>query len=353
MRARALRWRCALAWLLPVLLAACGVTPRQGTVAGEMPATGTYDAQRDGAPANPPADLIDRPDAEPRVEPIRSGGPNKPYEVLGQRYTPLAADEPVLETGLASWYGRKFHGRPTASGEIYDMYAMSAAHRTMPIPSYARVRNPANGREIVVRINDRGPFHSTRIIDLSYTAALKLGVLRGVAPVEVQRLTHEDIRTGRWRGETALVLASAPPVASTESSAQAAQPAEPQAEASVTTVSPALAAVPAPAPPPLSAAELGLASARATAGSAARASTVAAPGFWVQLGAFRQRQSAFDLRQQLMRELAWLEPWLAIFDDSAIFRVQAGPFASRTEAHSAAERLRAATVLQPLIVQRR
>ena len=219
------------------------------------------------------------------------------------------------------------------------MYAMSAAHRTMPIPSYARVRNPANGREIVVRINDRGPFHSTRIIDLSYTAALKLGVLRGVAPVEVQRLTHEDIRTGRWRGETALVLASAPPATPAESSAQAAQPAEPQPEASVTTVSPAPAAV--PAPPPASAAEPGPASARATAGTAARASTVAAPGFWVQLGAFRQRQSAFDLRQQLMRELAWLEPWLAIFDDNAIFRVQAGPFASRTEAHSAAERLRA------------
>ena len=217
MRARALRWRTALAWLLPALLAACSVAPRQGTVAGERPSAGTNDVQRDGAPANPPPDLIDRPDAEPRVEAIRSGGPNKPYEVLGQRYTPLAADEPVLETGLASWYGRKFHGRSTASGEIYDMYAMSAAHRTMPIPSYARVRNPANGREIVVRINDRGPFHSDRVIDLSYTAALKLGVLRGVAPVEVQRLTHEDIRTGRWRGDTALALASAVPVPSSAS----------------------------------------------------------------------------------------------------------------------------------------
>jgi rare lipoprotein A (peptidoglycan hydrolase) len=120
------------------------------------------------------------PDAQPRIEPLRVGGPNKPYEVLGQAYEPMRTDQPLRERGLASWYGRKFHGRPTASGETYDMYAMTAAHRTMPIPSYARVRNPANGREVVVRINDRGPFHPERVVDLSYTAALKLGVLGGV-----------------------------------------------------------------------------------------------------------------------------------------------------------------------------
>jgi rare lipoprotein A len=353
--ARALRWRTAPAWLLPALLAACSVAPRMGTVAGEMPSTGTSDAQRDGAPANPPPDLIDRPDAEPRVESIRSGGPNKPYEVLGQRYTPLATDEPVLETGLASWYGRKFHGRPTASGEIYDMYAMSAAHRTMPIPSYARVRNPANGREIVVRINDRGPFHSARVIDLSYTAALKLGVLRGVAPVEVQRLTHEDIRTGRWRGETALVLAAAPPATAAEAAAQTARPVAPLADASTAAARPASAPMRELAPAMASAADPEPTAQPAgtdAAGATVRAPIVAAPGFWVQLGAFRQRQGAFDLHQQLMRELAWLEPWLAVFDDSAVFRVQAGPFASRAEAHSAAERIRAAAALQPLIVQR-
>ena len=149
---------------------------------------------RDGPPDVPPPNLAQRPDAQPRVEPIRSGGPNKPYEVLGRRYEPLTRDVPLSETGLASWYGRKFHGRPTASGEPYDMYAMTAAHKTMPIPSYARVRNPANGREIVVRINDRGPFADGRVIDLSYTAAVKLGVLNGVAPVEVRRITHEEIR---------------------------------------------------------------------------------------------------------------------------------------------------------------
>jgi rare lipoprotein A len=155
--------------------------------------------ERDGAHTTTPADLHLVPDAEPRVELPRSGGPNKPYEVLGQSYVPLTGDPALAEQGLASWYGAKFHGRPTASGEVYDMYSMSAAHRTMPLPSYARVRNPANGREVVVRINDRGPFHAERVIDLSYTAALKLGLLGGVAPVQVERITTEAIRNGSWR----------------------------------------------------------------------------------------------------------------------------------------------------------
>ncbi len=155
----------------------------------------------DGPPTTPPPDLAQRPDAEPRVEPIRVGGPNKPYEVLGRRYEPLTGDVPLQQSGLASWYGRKFHGRPTASGEPYDMHAMTAAHKTMPIPSYARVRNPANGREIVVRINDRGPFADGRIIDLSYAAAARLGVLAGVAPVELRRITHAEIRAAQALAE--------------------------------------------------------------------------------------------------------------------------------------------------------
>jgi rare lipoprotein A len=146
-----------------------------------------------------PADLMQVPDAQPRVEALRRGGPNKPYAVLGRSYTPLTSDEEVRETGLASWYGGKFHGMPTASGEVYDMYAMTAAHPTMPIPSYARVRNPANGREVVVRVNDRGPFTKDRIIDLSLAAAVRLGVSHAVSPVEVERLTHDDIRSGRWQ----------------------------------------------------------------------------------------------------------------------------------------------------------
>jgi rare lipoprotein A len=168
-----------------------------------LAACATRAPQTDGPEARPPPGLDRVPDAVPRVEPLRSGGPNKPYAVGGRRYVPLTADLPLRETGLASWYGRKFHGRPTANGERYDMYAMTAAHPTMPLPSYATVRNPANGRQVVVRVNDRGPFVAGRIIDLSYTAALRLGVLGGVVPVEVERLTHDDIRSGRWQGALA------------------------------------------------------------------------------------------------------------------------------------------------------
>ncbi|MFZ4651839.1 MAG: septal ring lytic transglycosylase RlpA family protein [Rubrivivax sp.] len=153
----------------------------------------------DGLPASMPSGLERTPDALPRVEPIREGGPNKPYTIEGRTYVPITTDRPLRERGGASWYGRKYHGNPTASGEPYDMFAMTAAHPTMPIPSFARVRNPANGREVIVRINDRGPFVPGRVIDLSYTAALKLDVHRGVAPVEVERLTFEQIRSGAWR----------------------------------------------------------------------------------------------------------------------------------------------------------
>jgi rare lipoprotein A len=153
----------------------------------------------DGLPDSIPRNLERTPDAVPRVEPIRSGGPNKPYEVGGRLYVPLTTDRPLREVGGASWYGRKYHGRPTASGEVYDMFAMTAAHPTMPIPSFARVRNPANGRQVIVRVNDRGPFVPGRVIDLSYTAALRLDVHRAVTSVEVERLTFEQIRRGNWR----------------------------------------------------------------------------------------------------------------------------------------------------------
>lgn len=164
----------------------------------------TRPADRDGPHPDTPPHLERVPDAQPRVEPIRVGGPNKPYVVAGRRYVPMTGDAPLREQGLASWYGRKFHGRPTSSGERYDMFAMTAAHPTMPIPSYARVRNPANGREVLVRVNDRGPFVPGRIIDLSYTAALKLGVLANVAPVVVERLTFDHIRSGRWQRDAAV-----------------------------------------------------------------------------------------------------------------------------------------------------
>ncbi len=143
----------------------------------------------------------------PRVERIAKGAPNAPYEVRGESYDPARSDVPIVQTGIASWYGKPFHGRRTASGEIYDMHAMTAAHKTMPLPSYARVRNPANGREIIVRINDRGPFKPGRIIDLSHAAAKRLRI-SGLAAVEVTRLTHDAIRSGAWQRPAAKTVAS-------------------------------------------------------------------------------------------------------------------------------------------------
>jgi rare lipoprotein A len=201
------RWQGAPAALLPPLSWALLLAL---LLAGGCASQRTADA--DGPPDAPPPGLAQRPDAEPRIEPVRLGGPNKPYEALGRRYEPMTQDLPLKQTGGASWYGRKFHGKPTASGEPYDMYAMTAAHKTMPIPSYARVRNPANGREVVVRINDRGPFAEGRVIDLSYTAALKLGVLAGVAPVEVRRITHAEIRAAQLMGEAGATQTAALPM---------------------------------------------------------------------------------------------------------------------------------------------
>jgi rare lipoprotein A len=151
------------------------------------------------APAPPPKPAPPAPPvaAKPRVERLHSGPPNHEYDSHGQHYVPEKTDVPMVETGLASWYGAPFHGRRTATGERYDMNAMTAAHKTMPLPSYALVRNPANGRQVVVKVNDRGPFVKGRIIDLSRAAARRLRI-SGVAQVEVRRLTHDEIRSGAW-----------------------------------------------------------------------------------------------------------------------------------------------------------
>ena len=326
---RAARYRtparglAAAACVLLALLAGCGSAPRSGT----PPAY-----ERDGALPNPPADLDRVPDAEPRVEPIRSGGANKPYEIDGRRYVPATVDAPIAERGLASWYGRKFHGRMTSNGERYDMYAMTAAHPTMPLPSYARVRNPANGREVIVRVNDRGPFHPGRVIDLSYTAALRLGLLRGVGIVEVERITNDDIRTGAWRrGSDATETTLARAAVEAPVAAAPVVPVPASDESKTDGAAPATTADAAPAAPVASA---------------------AAAGFWVQLGAFRQRDGALSFRRRVAAELDWIAPLLAVFDDASVHRLQAGPYASRDEASSVADRLHDALKLVPVIVER-
>ncbi len=136
--------------------------------------------------------------AQPRMENIPRGSPNVPYVVNGVRYAPANADVVMNEAGVASWYGNPFHGRKTANGEVYDMHGMTAAHKTMPLPSYAVVRNRANGKEIVVRINDRGPFKPGRVIDLSLAAAKALNIT-GLGQVQVVRLTRDAIRLGLWK----------------------------------------------------------------------------------------------------------------------------------------------------------
>ena len=141
----------------------------------------------DSAPSNPP-DVSGVPDAVPRVEKARPQN-QKSYVVLGKRYYPMKSGLGYRKKGIASWYGKKFHGRKTATGETYDMYQMTAAHKTLPLPSYAEVVNLNNGRRIIVRVNDRGPFHDGRIIDLSYSAAKKLDIIgKGTGQVEVRAI---------------------------------------------------------------------------------------------------------------------------------------------------------------------
>lgn len=287
-----------LALLLLALQSGCSTT---------RPSVPPVGIDRDGALPNPPPDLAKVPDAAPRIEAVRSGGPNKPYEVQGERYEPISGDAPYADRGLASWYGRKFHGRPTASGEVYNMYAMTAAHPTLPIPSYARVRNPANSREVIVRINDRGPFHKGRIIDLSYTAALKLDLLRGVAPVEVRRITYAEIRAGNFQkptGEPAPVFVPDTP------------PGAPQRE----TTGPA-----------------------ETTGA----------GAWLQFGAFAKLDGAEALRQRIAEADLTLLPLLTVVREGGLHRLRAGPFPSADEARATAARLRDDSGVESTLVEKR
>jgi rare lipoprotein A len=290
--------------LCATLLAACGTAPRRG---------GYY--QNDGPPEKGPADLAEAPDIEPRVEPLNPRA-NRPYTALGRNYTPLTTDAPFRQKGQASWYGRQFHGNRTASGEIYDMYGMTAAHPTLPIPSYARVTNPRNGRSVIVRVNDRGPFKEDRVIDLSYAAASRLGlVASGTGEVDVERLTFAQIASGDWRrgisGRDTTVASAAAPAGAAPAAA----------------ASNALAL----APPPL-------------------ASSLAPPearGRWsVQVGAFTLQANAEELAGRVAAILGFSDGELAanqrearIERDENVFRVLVGVLPDRASALSLAQQL--------------
>jgi len=353
-RPRLLRY---LAILIPMALAACSsAPPRSDSAAAQVRSTnskplpvlppagsgrgGYY--KDDGPGDHPPEGLLDLPDAEPRIEPY-SKAASRPYVVFGKTYTPLTDDRPFKERGIGSWYGKKFHGAKTSSGEPYDMYKMTAAHPTLPIPSYARVTNLKTGAQVIVRINDRGPFHTTRIIDLSYTAALKLGYLSsGSSELEVERLLPDDIRQIAENKRNGI-----PAVATTAVAA---------GDDAVT--------VGAVAPPgqliqaPLNTSAVILSSAASgasnTAASGAGTTDAAAlpSGFYLQLGAYSQQNNAYAARDQLMGNLVGAINKLDTVIVNGMYRLMAGPYANRPAAMSAAEMVRLRSNVTPFIVER-
>jgi len=270
--------------ILCIALTGCSLTHRRherssGSAAPTTVPSGT------AVPA-PPADVLNIPDAVPRAEPRGTRGNPPFYEVFGKRYRVMATSEGWVERGTASWYGPGFHAASTSLGEPYDMYAMTAAHKTLPIPCYAEVTNLRNGRKVVVRINDRGPFVGERIIDLSYTAAAKLDMLlQGTAPVEV-RVIGPGSPTG----------SAAPPVMPTAPNPPAPPP-------------PAVTVVNAPAAKP--------------------------PGvtaMFIQAGVFSDHENARRRVESLLAagiELASLDE--VSRDEKALHRVRVGPFATVEE----------------------
>jgi len=284
--------RAALLLLAAVAVAGCGSAPPKKEAGPAKPGVfGKYYSD-DGPPEKVPENLAQIPDAVPRNEPFHRYA-NRPYTVFGHTYVPVLGKEPTKERGLASWYGRMFHGRKTASGEVYDMFAMTAAHKTMPIPSFARVTNVKNGLSVVVRINDRGPFHAGRIIDLSYAAAARIGIAAaGSGMVEVERIfTPSDI---------------------------------------------ALAPV---APPPMADVETPIVSQEAAA-------------LWLQLGAFSSAENAEQFRERARLGLPWILEPIDVTVRDGLHRVRLGPYRNRQEATAIADKVRESLGFAPAITTR-
>ncbi len=355
--------------VLPAMLAACGSAPRAPVSssapasspaapaatpngAGRLPALpaagsghgGYY--QDDGPGDHPPDGLLDLPDAIPKVEPYSPTG-NKPYVVFGKTYVPITDDRPFKQRGTGSWYGKKFHGQKTSSGELYDMYKLTAAHPTLPIPSYARVTNLANGTQVIVRINDRGPFHTDRIIDLSYTAALKLGYLgRGSSQLEVERLLPDDIarinaaRTNATVAQTAtpsLVLPPLPPpsIPAVQVTAQPEEKQMPSAAAESTQLGSATVVASTPAP----------------AASTGTDAADPAAGFYLQFGAFTEEDNAAAERARLQQNWDSALPPLEVYFVGLFYRLHSGPFATREDAQAAAQKLLSIGNIKALVVE--
>ena len=326
--------------------------PAQPKPPTPVPGSGGY-YLNDGPGDNPPANLDEIPDAVPRFEPL-ARGPMRPYTVMGQQYTPMTQVTRYKVRGTASWYGRRYHGLKTSSGEIYDMYAMTAAHPVLPIPSYARVTNVANMKSVVVRINDRGPFHSDRLIDLSYTAAYKLGVLGGgKAVVEVETIITD---AGTPTTPTVAMAPKLVPVTA------------PLAAATTATVIPLpQAPLAVPIPLPLEAPRdqpMGTPAVATTAVATTAAAPVpAAPppvvamvaeqkGLFLQLGAFGSQENAETYLARVRAQVEGIAQALQVYFKDGLFRVHAGPYASQSDARAAAERISPALGMKAMVISR-
>ena len=308
-----------------LLLAACGTTHRKPETPGATPApsAGGY-LPGDGPGADAPANLDAIPDAVPKAEPLHRYA-NRPYKALDKTYTPLTSVGSFKERGIASWYGKKFNGERTSSGEKYDMYAMSAAHPTLPIPSYARVTNIANQKSVIVRINDRGPFINDRVIDLSYTAAHKLGIIsNGSAQVEVESINpNVSVNTIAASTVQSQPLESSAPVALVAASTAAAS---------------AVIAVPATAVPVV-VTPVALAPLESSDRSV-----------YLQLGAFSSQAGAEAYRDKMRKLLGDTGKQLKLTTNKdGLVRINIGPYANLNEARSSAESMENKLGFKPMV----
>lgn len=307
-----------LAGLVAAGLTACGGAPSKPASSPSSPTAPTKSVEPpaakrggayyldDGPGADPPPNLDSLPDAVPRFEPLRPAS-NRPYEVFGKTYTPLTTIKPYRETGVASWYGRRYHGKATSSGEIYDMYAMTAAHPTLPIPSYARVTNLKSRRTVVVRVNDRGPFLHNRVIDLSYAAAHRIGTLAGGSGLVEVELVVPVRDTPVNYVVPAYSRADTPPPVTGETAA----------------------------PQPAMLQEVG-----------------GARGIFLQLGAFTAKDNAQGFVARLKGQAGDASGALEVFLLNGLYRVQSGPYASDDEARDAAARLASRLGIKAIVTAR-
>jgi rare lipoprotein A len=303
-----------------LMLASCSQTPEQESApkasspGWEEPNKGRYSQATDSHPDRLPT-LLEMTDPEPRAETLSRGG-NKPYNIYGVDYSPRTDLMEYKETGIASWYGHKFHGHLTSNGETYNVFAMSAAHKTLPLPSYVRVTNLDNGKSAIVRVNDRGPFHNDRVIDLSYSAAYKIGMMgKGTARVQVE-------------------LLASPAMASQESYAMGLGSRSNQFEETTIASNPA-GPRPGSVASPVAAAPSPVMAATVTPVSAAPKVT----GCFIQLVASSNKDKLQKLGADLQQQWSISTQ---INDGNGIFRLLAGPMPSAAEANSWLERFKSA-----------